>query len=175
MPAYDTADTPTSKQVPLHPNKILKKTISGSASALLVLLFVSFMIIAVTASAIGLSVALGVAIVILVGAVAIEYIYQTWYYRAYYYDIKTEILVIRKGVFAPKEISVPFARIQDVYVDRDLLDLAFGLYDVHISTATEQSGVHAHIDGVDEGNAQKLKEMIIARVKKESKKKNEGL
>jgi len=50
-------------------------------------------------------------------------------------------------------------------VDRDLLDVVFGLYDVHVSTPTFLSGLAAHIDGVNAENAEKLKNIILHMVK----------
>jgi membrane protein YdbS with pleckstrin-like domain len=74
------------------------------------------------------------------------------------------LLIIRKGVFAPQEITVPFGRIQDVYVDQDIFDRLLGIYDVHISTATAASTVRAHIDGVDKKVAEELRTLILDKV-----------
>ena len=76
-------------------------------------------------------------------------------------------IIIRIGVFAKKEITLPFEKITDVYVDQDLLDVIFGLYDVHISTPTFQSSQYAHIDGVDKEGSQKLRKMILEKINKE--------
>jgi membrane protein YdbS with pleckstrin-like domain len=91
-------------------------------------------------------------------------IYQHQYYKRYFYDIESEHLVIRKGVWACREISLPFSRLTDVYVDQDLLDVWFGLYDVHVSTPTAESGKFAHIDGVSREGAQELRSMILDRM-----------
>lgn len=91
-------------------------------------------------------------------------VYQYLYFKRYFYDIAGKDIVIAKGVLARKEITLPFSRITDVYVDQDILDAAFGLYDVHISTPTEQSGLFAHIDGVDKEGSQQLRRMILDRL-----------
>ena len=49
-------------------------------------------------------------------------------------------------------------------MDQDLFDVLFGLYDVHISTPTEQSGLFAHIDGVDKEGSQELRQFILHRM-----------
>jgi uncharacterized membrane protein YdbT with pleckstrin-like domain len=54
---------------------------------------------------------------------------------------------------------------QDVYVDQDILDRIFGLYDVHFASATIGSAISAHIDGIDEQSAMQLKEMVLAKIK----------
>lgn len=90
--------------------------------------------------------------------------YQYLYYRRYFYDMDDKNIVIRKGVVAQREITLPFSRITDVYVDQDLFDVLFGLYDVHMSTPTQESGLFAHIDGVNKAGSQQLRDMILERV-----------
>ena len=94
-------------------------------------------------------------------------IYEFFYYKRYFYDARDNAIVIRKGIAACKEITLLYSRITDVYVDQDLLDVLFGLYDVHISTPTEQSGSFAHIDGVDKAGSQKLRELILGNMRTE--------
>lgn len=168
MPAYDKAELPTCKEIPLHPNKVIKKTIAtivGAVIALGFLLLVFAAIIISIAEWLGLLILFGF-ILLLVAIFGVAYLYQREYYRTYYYDLKKDLMVIRKGVFAPREINVPYERVQNVFVDRDILDTVFGLYDVHLETAAIGSGINAHIDGVDEANATKLKEMILGKIKK---------
>lgn len=90
--------------------------------------------------------------------------YQLWYSRTYFYNATDKLLIIRKGPLAPQEITIPFNRIQDIYLDQDVLDRLFGIYDVHISTATATSGVRAHIDGVEKDVAEKLREFLIQKI-----------
>ena len=90
--------------------------------------------------------------------------YEYLYYSRYFYDMNDDMVTIRKGVFARKEIVLPFSKITDVYVDQDLFDAMFGLYDMHISTPTQESGAFAHIDGVDKESVQKLRDMFLERI-----------
>jgi membrane protein YdbS with pleckstrin-like domain len=92
------------------------------------------------------------------------YLYEYRYYKAYYYDLKNDAVVIRKGVFIPQEITIPYVKVQNVFVDRDFLDIAFGLYDVHLETAAMGSVLSAHIDGVDNENAAKLKNILLRKI-----------
>jgi membrane protein YdbS with pleckstrin-like domain len=94
----------------------------------------------------------------------LNYFYQRAYIKRYYYNVNDKLIIIRKGVFAQQEITVPFERIQDVYVDQDLFDVLFGLYDVHISTATATSGVIAHIDGVEKAAAEEIRKIILSKI-----------
>lgn len=92
-------------------------------------------------------------------------LYVHFYIRMYYYSDDNEFLTIKKGVFAPTEIHVQYMKIQDVYVDQDILDRIMGLYDVHISSATYTSGIEAHIDGVEKKEADGLKHLLLGKIK----------
>lgn len=90
--------------------------------------------------------------------------YLRVYIRRYYYDGEEHFITIKKGVFAPAEIHVQWLKIQDVYVDQDILDRILGIYDVHIASATASSGIEAHIDGVDHAAAEGLKKFLLNKV-----------
>jgi len=92
-------------------------------------------------------------------------IYVHYYIKTYYYEDNNDFLTIRKGPITPAEIHVQYAKIQDVYVDQDILDRIFGIYDVHISSATYTSGIEAHIDGVDKQSAEALKNLFLYKIK----------
>lgn len=97
--------------------------------------------------------------------ILLNYLYQRWYFAVYFYDLTPDFIRIRKGPITPREITIPYERIQDVYVDQDLLDRIFGLYDVHLSTATISSGMEAHIDGVEKQAAEGLRTIILETIK----------
>ncbi len=168
---------PLRETIPLQKRKIIKKSIGGVLPALVafgVFLFwgslflrsmgegfgpgvAEFMEARMTAMA-----ALILALIAVAGAAAP--LYQYLYYRSYFYDVDDENVTIRKGVVAKKEITLPFSKITDVYVDQDVADALFRLYDVHISTPTASSGEFAHIDGVNREGSLALKERLLERV-----------
>lgn len=90
--------------------------------------------------------------------------YVKVYIKRYYYDANENFITIKKGFFAPTEIHVQWQKIQDVYVDQDILDRIMGLYDVHIASATFSSGMEAHIDGLDERSANGMKNVLLDKV-----------
>lgn len=98
--------------------------------------------------------------------VLLTYLYQVFYMNFYFYDLADKTLIIRKGVFSRNEIALPIKRLQDVYVDQDILDRIFGLYDVHVSSATMISGWLSHIDGVNKENADKIKNLLLKAIHK---------
>lgn len=181
---YDLTADSTSKHTRLSRRKILKKTLKANvvllavlAVAVLTFIFYPTLLSETLSQMLGINnfIVLIIIAAILIFSLILNVVYHYLYYKTYYYNIKDDVLVIRKGIFMPDEISIPYNRIQDIYVDRDMLDVVFGLYDVHVSSATVESGKDAHIDGVKQENASKLKEMILEKVKKASAGKDIGL
>lgn len=154
----------TREQFPLSTKKVLKKTVAGALvwSIFLLILWV------VLAFALKIGAWFGIATIGIFGLlffiILVLYFYQLWYYAVYFYDLTPDYIVIKKGPITPKEITIPYERIQDVYVDQDLLDRIFGLYDVHLSSATASSGMEAHMDGVEKQAADGLRALLLKTV-----------
>lgn len=98
----------------------------------------------------------------------LKYIYEVFYMKYYFYNLVDKNLIIKKGVFSRNEITLPINRLQDVYVDQDIFDRIFGLYDVHVSSATSISVKLSHIDGLNKENAQIIKNLILSGIHKEN-------
>ncbi|MGA1872006.1 MAG: PH domain-containing protein [bacterium] len=161
------------ESIPLQKRKIIKKSIENSIGLLFIYGFFLFMLIVFkvnnpTSEIPKLFLRIACLLFIIISCFIIPF-YEYWYYKRYFYDIDTKNIIIRKGVIAQKEITLPFSRITDVYVYQDILDVIFGLYDIHMSTPTEQSGQFAHIDGVDKSGNEKLKQIILTNINKEFK------
>lgn len=90
--------------------------------------------------------------------------YELLYYLNYHYDMDDRNVLIRKGIVAKREITLPFSKITDVYVDQDVADVVLGLYDIHISTPTVESGKFAHIDGLNRKGATEIRKLILDHV-----------
>lgn len=162
----------TREKYPLSHSKIIKKTIMTSGYAL------APAIIATVLLAINYHCRLDyfyhaintlyffIGTLLFMVGIAVIYWYQCWYFATYYYDFTDQFLCIKKGPVAPTEITIPYTKINDVYVEQDILDRFFGLYDVHVSTATNISGQTAHIDGVDKKAAEGLRKEILDRIAK---------
>ena len=159
----------TIQQYPLEQRKVVKKTIS----ALFIWLTI-FLVVLVLHSFFWETFRLYLLIIdiIFILILIAEPIYQYYYYKKYFYDVRTDFLVIRKGVIMVRETILNYDKIQDVYMDQDILDRVFGLHDVHVSTATAMSGYEAHIDGVNQNNALAIKEQILEKIR--SKKPKNG-
>lgn len=169
------AMSPTRQEFPLSSKKPMKKTIESMIIwAFLFVIFYAFAVAAFLSTSSGLVSNAGQLITaITIGVVFLffiffflTYLYQRWYYEVYFYNLTDDFVVIKKGVLTPKEITIPYERIQDVYVDQDIFDRIFGLYDVHLASATVSSGVEAHIDGVEKSAADGLKELLLTTIHK---------
>jgi len=172
MPFITPAQSKTRDQFPLSPKKIIKKTVTGTIgySILFLILFVVSSIALLATKNFSFVLLDGLIFLILLLAVLIaEYTYQKWYFTVYFYDLTESFIIIKKGVFTPKEISVPYERVQDIYMDQDIFDRFFGLYDAHISSATISSGFEAHIDGVEKQAADGLKNLLLSTVQEKIK------
>lgn len=161
----------TREKFPLSKKKIIKKTISSLI--VVVLLFLAlYAILFYFMSTLNqkifgwIGVMTFVVVVVLLVISILMYLYEKWYFAVYFYDLTNDYIVIKKGPITPKEITIPYERVQDVYVDQDLLDRFFGLYDVHLSSATISSGMEAHIDGVEKEAAEGLRKVLLQTVQK---------
>jgi putative membrane protein len=162
------AQSPTRDKFPLSTKKIIKKTITGSIGINLSLGLVWFVVALIyfsidTGSYLSAFSLIVLPVLIIVTSVLV-YLYQRWYFAVYYYELSTDYIQIKKGPITPREITIPYERIQDVYVDQDILDRIFGIYDVHLSSATVTSGMEAHIDGVEKQSAEGLREMLLKTI-----------
>lgn len=171
----------TRELFPLSEKKIIKKTLKVNL-VLAAMLLVIWIIVAVSigfsggASAGILSLATVATLVFLFLFFSATYLYQKWYWSVYFYDLTDDFIIIKKHPITPKEITIPYERVQDIYVDQDLLDRFFGLYDVHLSSATISSGMEAHIDGVEKQAADGLRKALLETVQRRiSKNRNQNL
>lgn len=99
------------------------------------------------------------------GIVYILFALYLWLYVwTYYYDFDEYYLRVRKGVIIRREVTIPYERIHDVYLDQDVLDHIFGLHDLYVATASEMSLQEAHIDGLDKNNAYKLRDLLMHEI-----------
>lgn len=162
----------TREQFPLSPRKITKKTLASTVwgTVALLILYPVLLFYLNTLSSVGINLSdyFSKGMLIIVGIIILHiilmYLYQTWYFNTYFYDLTNDYIVIKKGVITPREITIPYERIQDVYVDQDIFDRIFRLYDVHLSSATVSSGTEAHIDGVEKQAAEGLRAALLNTV-----------
>ncbi|HVX92586.1 MAG TPA: PH domain-containing protein [Candidatus Dojkabacteria bacterium] len=110
----------------------------------------------------------GLALLAILVAFIINIVYIHYYIKYYFYDCNDQFITIKKDPITPREIHVQYNKIQDVYVDQDLIDRILDIYDVHIASATISSGIEAHIDGVDHEEAEAIKTFLLNKLKSSS-------
>ncbi len=171
------AMSPTRESFPLSQKKIYKKTLTGTFGWA-ILFVVIYAITFFSLMGIGGHAAryLPIITITIIGFLSIivilTFLYQKWYFSVYFYDLTHDYITIRKNPITPKEITIPYERVQDVYMDQDLLDRFFGLYDVHLSSATLSSGMEAKIDGVEKEAADGLRALLLQKVHERISKKD---
>jgi membrane protein YdbS with pleckstrin-like domain len=169
------AQSRTREAFPLSTKKVLKKTVAGTLVWAILFLIIWGVLAFALSSSVETGSWFGIATIGLFGLlffiILIVYLYQRWYYAVYFYDLTSDYIVIKKGPITPREITIPYERVQDVYVDQDLLDRIFGLYDVHLSSATISSGMEAHIDGVEKPAADGLRATLLQTINERISKK----
>lgn len=159
-----------STNLPLDKKKIIKKTLeSATHLSLIIPLLPGIMLILLgilvpDLRAYGLIASIGFVLFIL--PIIVAYIYQVYYYKLYFYDFNEDGAEITKGVISKSTGHVRYERIQNIFVDQDVLDRIFGLYDVHYETAGERSGIYSHVDGLNKENADKLVEFLNNQIYK---------
>ena len=152
--------TPLHIKIPLDPKKPLKKTLKYTLnlSILYIIVAAALLYIQMTWLIIALT---GLTLPIII----MKYLYEREYLKRYSYDYNQDVLQIKKGVFGSREITIPFSKIQDIYINQDVIDAAVGLYDVYVSTATARSLLNAHIDGLNQKNAQAIAYILAEKIK----------
>ena len=98
--------------------------------------------------------------------ILLDAVYEALYISSFKYFTDGTSISISKGVIAKHEITLPFNRITDLYVDQSVIDRIFGLYDLHFSTPTASSGSAAHIEGLNKAGCHALRALILEALNK---------
>ncbi len=158
-------------QCPLQKRKILKYGLRSACKALLALAIVSGALVwrwsmqtpdlpieSVFYNHLGYLSGIGLLFMV------IAFAHPILYFMTYFYDMDDKNMLICKGIFARREIILPFSRITDINVEQDWLDVIFSLYRIHISTPTSESGKFAHIDGINRKSSIQIRTMLLQRI-----------
>lgn len=169
-----------SSNTPLDKKKVYKKTISSS-----LLLVGPIMPISIFALGFSLTINTDIsnlinllsilAIIFSILILLLIYIYQYYYYKLYFYRFEEKSATIRKGVISKQTGNVNYDKIQNIYVDQDILDRIFGLFDVHYETAGTISNIYSHVDGLNKENADKLVAFLNQKVNNIEEKKTNSI
>jgi membrane protein YdbS with pleckstrin-like domain len=104
----------------------------------------------------------GIAVLMLFLVFISKLAYEAQYYKNYQYSDNDEILTLKKGVFSQSALTIPYRKVENIYVDRSLFDRVFNMWDVRISTAGS-TGMIIHIHGLNTQNATNIRNLFIRR------------
>jgi uncharacterized membrane protein YdbT with pleckstrin-like domain len=84
-------------------------------------------------------------------------------YRTLRYDFHAEGMTARWGILFRREISLTYARIQDIHLVSNLVERWLGLGRVEIQTASGQSGAELTIEGLPDFES--IRDQLYARMR----------
>ena len=96
-------------------------------------------------------------------AFVIKFAYECLYYYLYSYKIELEHIAITKGVILRSRDSAPIAKINDICISRNFIQMIFGLYSIDIQTASPVLN-NLKIDNVAKESALGIQEFLLAMV-----------
>lgn len=99
---------------------------------------------------------------LLVGSGVVTLSYEYAYYRRFEYELSDDTLDIRSGVFGRREREIPYRRIQNVDVSRNVVQRLFGIAAVDVETAGGSS-TEAVIRYVSAAEAERLQREVRRR------------
>lgn len=84
-------------------------------------------------------------------------------YRSLRYRIDEEGITMRWGVLFRREVSLNYARIQDIHLSSNLLERWLGLGKIQVQTASGSAGAEMTIEGIPDLDA--MRDFLYARMR----------
>lgn len=101
------------------------------------------------------------------GVLILKLAYQ-FLHRAYFqYRAEGFRLIIERGIILRETGSLPLLPVAEVYVRRSVLDLIFGLYQVHVAVPIDAGKSMAKIEGLSKIHAFRLKDFLSDQLSKQ--------
>ncbi|GAB3682992.1 PH domain-containing protein [Salinarchaeum chitinilyticum] len=142
----------------LHPLSIPYRAARAVGNVVVIVFFAFFGIPQFLDGALAYAVA---GLVVIVGLLAILG-WQYAYYRRYEYELTENTLDIDAGVLSRRSREIPYGRVQNVSIERTVVQRALGLAEVRVETAGG-SGTEAHLQYVGKAEADRLQNEISER------------
>lgn len=93
----------------------------------------------------------------------LNYLYQIWYYKYYYYEISGKHMIIKRGPLELREVVIPFEKIIDVNLNQGFLDKPYKLYNIGLIVDFGRK-TKIVISGFDKEVAQRLFDFVIKSI-----------
>jgi uncharacterized membrane protein YdbT with pleckstrin-like domain len=111
---------------------------------------------------------IGWIVVALVVAAILAVGYSVLWVRLFGYQLEDKEVKIEKGVISKSYDSIPYSRIQNVGIERSLLERMLGISSLQIHTAGHSgqgSGAEGGIPGVEKDTAEEVREAIMKKAR----------
>lgn len=105
----------------------------------------------------------------------LTYVWARLSYRFYRYELTEDGFRKERGVISKKYVTIPYARIQNVDINRGILARLLGLSDLHIQTAGASSNTargEGRLPGLAHRDAETMRDELIRRARQSG---NQGL
>ena len=102
------------------------------------------------------------AVGVVVGGFVLALLYQFVYWQRYEYELTEDTFDIRSGVFSRRTREIPLGRVQNVDLQRNVVQRAFGIAEVRLETAGG-SDTEAQLRFVGDAEAQRLRDAVSRR------------
>ena len=97
----------------------------------------------------------------------IKLIYETAQFFALQYETNGFRVLFVRGVFYKKEVSLPLLPVTEIYLDRDLTDLLFGLYEFNVATPVSGAREYGVLGGLSPKNAHGLEHFLARQLNRQ--------
>lgn len=126
-------------------------------------LLVVFTVFGTVERIIALLIAAGIVVIIVTGAIG----YSVAYYRRFEYDLTADTFNVNYGVFSRRDREIPYYRIQNVSISKNIVHRLVGIAEVRVETAGGQSS-EVHLRFVSDRESRRLQEEITERKREAS-------
>lgn len=107
--------------------------------------------------------------------------YAVLWLHLFGYELGEDEIKIESGVISKNYDSIPYSRIQNVGIERSLLQRILGISTVNVQTAGRSSGIgsavsaEGNIPGVDKQVAEQVRETIMSRARDQDSRSSGGM
>jgi uncharacterized protein len=111
---------------------------------------------------------LAILLLLLIFIIAVSWIYASFSYKYYKYELKDEGFRKEYGVIIKKYVTIPYDRIQNVDINRGILARMLGLSDLHLQTAgasNPNSRGEGRLPGLSREIAEELRDELVRRLR----------
>lgn len=100
--------------------------------------------------------------------------YSIAYYQRFQYELTRDTFNVHSGVFARRDREIPYYRVQNVSIARNIIHRLLGIAEVRVETAGGDTA-EVHLRFVSQSEANRLQQEITERKRDEKPERDEGI